>query len=69
LPAICERTAALNVSAPPPGIVSSPASRRAISTSRQLIFSIRATCAISTAVSALMCTCGKFDFSARNISW
>ena len=29
---------------------------------------LRATCAISTAVSALMCTCGKLALSARNIS-
>ena len=61
-------TAALNVSAPPPGKVSRPASRSARSTSRQGIFSMREMWAISTAVSALMCTCGKFALRARNIS-
>ena len=54
----CSRTPWLNTSAPPPGIVSRPASRSATSTSRDDIFSMRAMCAISTAVSALMCTCG-----------
>ena len=54
LSAIVARTPGLNTSAPPPGIVSSPASRSAISVSRTDIFSMRAMCAISTAVSALM---------------
>ena len=61
------RTAALKVSAPPPGSVSSPASRNATSTSVHVIFSMRAMCAISTAVSALMWTWGCAAFSARNI--
>ena len=56
------------LTAPPPGIVSSPASRRATSTSRTSSFSMRAMCAISTAVSALMCTCGCRSLSPRIMS-
>jgi hypothetical protein len=48
--------------------VSSPAAFSSVSTSDHESFSIRAMCAISTAVSALMCTCGKFALRARNIS-
>ncbi len=66
--AIVARTAVLNTSAPPPGRLVRPASFIASSTSRSEIFSIRARWAISTAVSALMCTCGWRSLSPRIMS-
>jgi len=60
--------AGLNTSAPPPGRLVTPASCSAITTSVTDSFSMRARCAISTAVSALMCTSGWRALRPRNMS-
>src|SRR5437870_1714608 len=68
LSAMVARAAGLNTSAPPPGRLVTPASFRAIRTSLTDSCSMRARCAIATAVRALMCTVGWRALRPRNMS-
>ena len=60
-----ERTRAAKISAPPPGMESTPASRSLMSVSSMVSFARRARKAISTMVKALMCTLGNRSLRPR----